>query len=223
MRNLLVVTLLLGSLAAGCQNSGVTQTQRQGGTSSQNAINNPASQTTQPSLSSSSSEARASATNRSPVAAAPKSAASNQQTCQISAFVIDKDPKGLNVRSGPGESHDIIGNLPTTTVGVIVDIGASQGNWVQLTRAESPEKVEFQGKGWVYSQLLGTSTRGYGTKGVSVYQSANTQSSAIGRIPPETGVKLLGCDRAWALVEHEGVKGWIEPEAQCPNPLSTCP
>jgi SH3-like domain-containing protein len=136
---------------------------------------------------------------------------------------MDKDPKGLNVRSGPSDTYDIIGNLPTTKDGVIVNLTASQGKWVQLSKAQSPDKVEFQGTGWVYSQLLGTSTRGYGTKGVSVYKSANTQSSVMGRIPSETGVKLLGCSQSWALVEYEGVKGWIEPQSQCANPLSTCP
>lgn len=221
MRNVILVTLLLGSLAAGCQDGGVTGSSKPGSTSSSlNAIGSPA--IAQPSKSSSQSEAQLSASKRSPVAA-PQSVAQAQQTCDITAFVIDKDPKGLNVRSGAGENHKIIGNLPTTTIGVIVDITGSKGNWVQLSKAESPDKVEFQGTGWVHSQLLGTSTRGYGTQGVSVYKSANTQSSVMGRIPPATGVKLLGCSQSWALVEHEGLKGWIEPEAQCGNPLSSCP
>ena len=222
MRNLILVTLLLGSVAAGCQNGGLTGTSKLGSTSpTLNAIGTPAIAETPPS--SNQSEAQPSASNSSPVAAVPNSSAENQQTCNISAFVMDKDPKGLNVRSGPSDNHDIIGNLPTTKDGVIVNLTASQGKWVQLSKAESPDKVEFQGTGWVYSQLLGTSTRGYGTKGVSVYKSANTQSSVMGRIPSETGVKLLGCSQSWALVEYEGVKGWIEPQSQCANPLSTCP
>ena len=221
MRNVILVTLLLGSLAAGCQDGGVTKISQPGSTSSSlNAISSPAIAKT--SKSSSQSETQPSASNQSPVAA-PQSLAEAQQSCNITAFVIDQDPKGLNVRSGAGENHKIIGNLPTKTIGVVVDITGSQGNWVQISKAESPEKVEFQGTGWVYSQLLGTSTRGYGTPGVSVYKSANTQSSVMGKIPPETGVKLLGCSQSWALVEYEGLKGWIEPEAQCGNPLSSCP
>lgn len=221
MKNLVVVTLLLGSLASGCQNADLAQS---GGTPpSQNAIATPTSTTAQKPLSSSPSEVQPSVAATSPVAASPQNSSQARKTCQISAFLMDKDPKGLNVRSGPGTNYNIIGKLPTTKVGVIVDLAASQGNWVQLTKAESPEKVEFQGTGWVSSQLLGTSTRGYGTEGVSVYASANPQSSVMGRIPPETGVKLLGCDQEWAMVEYEGLKGWIEPKAQCPNPLTTCP
>ncbi len=222
MKNIMLVTLLLGSLVAGCQKADLTQTPTVGGTSPfQNAIGTPpASAETLPS---SHSQTQPSASNTRPVAAVPNNSAEDQQTCDISAFVADKDPKGLNVRSGPGKGHKIIGNIPTTKVGVIVDITASHGNWVQLSKAESPDKIEFQGKGWVSAQLLGTSTRGYGTQGVSVYKNANNQSSVMGRIPPETGVKLLGCSQSWALVEYEGLKGWIEPEAQCGNPLTTCP
>lgn len=221
MKNLVVVTLLLGSFATGCQNADLAQS---GGTSpSQNAIATPTSTTAQKPLSSSASEAQPSIAATSSVATSVKNSSQARKTCQINAFVIDKDPKGLNVRSGPGTNYKIIGNLPTTKVGVIVELAASQGNWVQITKAESPEKVEFQGTGWVSSQLLGTSTRGYGTEGVSLYSSANPQRSVIGRIPPETGVKLLGCDQEWAMVEYQGLKGWIEPQSQCPNPLTTCP
>jgi SH3-like domain-containing protein len=220
MRNIILVTLVLGSLAAGCQNADLSQTPKVGGNSpSQNAIGTPPA-IAQRTPSSTRSETKPPASGSVAVA---NNSAEGEQTCNISAFVIDKDPKGLNVRSGPGTSHDIVGNLPTTTVGVVVDITASKGDWVQLSKAESPDKVEFQGTGWVSAKLLGTSTRGYGTKGVSVYKSANNQSSVVGRIPPETGVTLLGCSQSWAMVEYEGTKGWIEPEAQCANPLSTCP
>jgi SH3-like domain-containing protein len=215
MKNLFILTLILASLAVGCQNADVTQTPQAGNdTLSENA--NPTPETTNPQTPSNPSKTQSSA-------AVQSSPVLSQQTCQISAFVIDEDPKGLNVRSEPSKDSQIIGNLPTNTEGVIVDLDASQGDWVQLTKAESPQKIEFQGKGWIYAQLLGTSTRGYGTSGVSVYKSASEQSAVMGQIPPQKGVKLLGCSQAWAWVEYQGIKGWISPEAQCPNPLTTCP
>lgn len=224
MRILLVLTVLLGSLAAGCQNSDVSQTSQTGEaspTQNSTATSTPATQKTP--QSSSKPEGQPSTKASKQVATSPNSPTSNQQTCQISAYLIDKAPKGVNVRSGPGESYKIVGNIPTNTLAVIVKISASQGDWVQLTKAESPEKTQFQGTGWVSSQLLGTSTRGYATKSVSVYSSANPQSSIVGRIPSQRGAKLLGCDRSWALVEYEGIKGWLAPDAQCANPLTTCP
>ncbi|HEY9675030.1 MAG TPA: SH3 domain-containing protein [Waterburya sp.] len=225
MKNLFAWTLLLGSLATGCQNADLSQMPQIGNASStQNAIETPVSTTRQTPQSSRVSKTQPSALDNTPIATSPNSPTDAQRTCRISAYVIDKDPKGVNVRSGPGKDYNIVGNLPTTTIAVFADLAASQGSWVQLTKAVDPqEKVEFQGTGWVYAQLLGTTTRGYGTQGVSVYSSADTQSSVIGRIPPSTGVTLLGCDQKWALVDYQGTKGWIAPDAQCPNPLTTCP
>jgi uncharacterized protein YraI len=230
MRILLVLTLLLGSIAAGCQNSDVNQTSQTGDASpTQNATaaSTPAATSTPATpktpQSSSKSESKPSTKASKQVATTPSSPASNQQTCQISAYLIDKDPKGVNVYSGAGDTYKIVGNIPTNTLAVIVKISASQGDWVQVTKADSPEKTQFQGTGWVSSQLLGTSTRGYATKSVSVYSSANPQSSIVGSIPSQRGAKLLGCDRSWALVQYEGIKGWLAPDAQCANPLTTCP
>ena len=223
MKTLVSLIFLLGSLTVGCQNFDKPSAPQTGDTSpAQNSTDVPTPATSPTLHSTTKSKPEASIQSRSQVVTSPNRSVERQQTCQINAFVIDKDPKGLNVRSGPGSRYDIIGKLPTTTVAVIVDITAAQGDWVRLSKAQSVEKIEFQGTGWVYAQLLGTSTRGYGSKGVSVYASADTQSSVIGRIPDQRGVKLLGCDQSWALVEYEGLKGWIAREAQCPNPLTTC-
>lgn len=206
MKKLVIFTLILGSIITSCQNSDSNLTPET------------------PTLSSSNlSQATPSPGRNTPVATVPNSSPQTQRSCQISAYVIDQDPDGLNVRAGAGENYNIIGKLPTTTLAVFVDINASQGNWMQLNRAESPEKVEFLGTGWVYAPLLGTTTRGYGTEGVSVYASASTESKEIGKISPEKQVKLLGCDRNWVLVQYQELKGWISPESQCPNPLTTCP
>lgn len=226
MRILLVLTVLLGSITVGCQNSDMTSASQTGDASPTENTSTSEPTIAQTPQSSSKSERQPSApaspaSNK--VAVIQNRAADSKQMCQISAYVIDKDPKGLNVRSAPGSSSEIIGNLSTTPIAVIVDVTASQGDWVELSKAQSPEKIEFQGTGWVYTQLLGTSTRGYGSKGVSVYANPNAQSSAIGRIPASTGVKLLGCEQSWALVEYQDLKGWIARDAQCPNPLTTCP
>ncbi|HEY9653697.1 MAG TPA: SH3 domain-containing protein [Coleofasciculaceae cyanobacterium] len=224
MKNLLVLTIVLSSIIAGCQNSDVTSTSEPDSTPiTQNSNSTPAPTTAQEPQSSKPTEAKPSTSSSKQVATPTTNSTSSQRVCSINAYVIDKDPQGLNVRSGPSSNDKIIGKLPTTTAGVFVNVTASQGDWMQFTKAESPEKVEFQGTGWVYASLLGTSTRGYGSQGVSVFSNPNSQSSTIGRIPPDTSVKLLGCDRAWALVEYQALKGWIAPESQCGNPLTTCP
>lgn len=148
---------------------------------------------------------------------------SSIQPCEVYAYVADQDPQGLNVRSGPSSNQKVIGKLPTTNVmEVLVDISASQGDWVQITKAESEKKVEFQGKGWVYASLLGINTRGYESEGVSVYSSPSNQSKVIGRIPAKTSVKLLGCQARWVKVDYKGLKGWLTRNDQCSATLTTC-
>lgn len=149
---------------------------------------------------------------------------SNRKTCQISAYVIDKDPQGLNVRSSANTNSEILGKLPTNKDAVFVDIAASQGNWVEINKAEDASGTAvFQGKGWVYASKLGTSTRGYSKKSVSVYANTNKGSKKIGSIPSQTQVKLLNCDGKWAYVSYQRLQGWLAVDDQCPNPLTTCP
>lgn len=152
-----------------------------------------------------------------------KQVTSNQKACEIYAYVIDKDPQGLNVRANPNTNGQILGKLPTTTDGVLVDIVASQGNWVAISKAEDANgKVVFQGKGWVYASKLGTSTRGYDKKKVTVYSRPDRGRKQVGTIPSSTGVTLLGCQGKWAFVGYQKLQGWLAVDDQCGTPLTTC-
>ena len=152
-----------------------------------------------------------------------KQVSPNQKACQIYAYVIDKDPQGLNVRTQPSTSGEVLTKLPTTTDAVLVDIVASQGNWVLINKAEDAEgKVVFQDKGWVYASKLGTSTRGYDKKKVSVYSRPDRGKKEVGTIPSSTQVTLLGCQGKWAFVGYQRVQGWLAADDQCGTPLTTC-
>lgn len=145
---------------------------------------------------------------------------SKSTSCEIRAYVIEQDAHGLNVRSSPN-SGQILGVLPANTD---VRVFASQGNWMLISPIDSQSQgIKFQGKGWVYIPLLGISTRGYGKNTVAVFVSANYKSKVVGHIPSSRSVKLLSCQGQWALVEKDGVKGWLPPEDQCAAALTTCP
>ncbi|HBL11156.1 MAG TPA: hypothetical protein DD379_07070, partial [Cyanobacteria bacterium UBA11162] len=107
MKKILILTLLLGNFIIGCQDSDSTLSPETDNTSP----------TQTPELSNS-PEAKPSAETNNPVAAVPNNSPGTRQTCQISAYVIDQDPNGLNVRSGAGENYDIISKLPTTPIAV---------------------------------------------------------------------------------------------------------
>lgn len=139
----------------------------------------------------------------------------NPVKCDIFAYVTDKDPQGLNVRNGASTRNKILGTVPTNET---VKIIAVLGSWVQITNASDG----FKGTGWVSVPKLGISTRGYGTNGVNLYTNANQQSRKVTRVPADVNVKLLGCQKDWAQVEYQGIKGWLKREDQCGAALTSC-
>ena len=145
--------------------------------------------------------------------------------CDISAYVTDRDPAGLNVRSGPGGAQQVIGNLPDQQVegGIVVHITGSSGDWFRIDEAfeegGEEERVHFKGVGWVYGPLLGADGVGGGT---AVYQEMSRQSRVAARVPGDSGLNLRGCRGRWTYVEYKKVKGWAAPDTLCTNPLTTC-
>ncbi len=139
----------------------------------------------------------------------------NPQKCNILAYVTDTDPQGLNVRSGASTSNTILGQIP---INETVQVIGAAGDWVQITNASDG----FQGTGWVFVSKLGLTTLGYGTNGVNFYATTSQQSQKVGKIPANTPVKLLGCQRDWAQVEYQGIKGWLLREDQCGAALTSC-
>ena len=155
--------------------------------------------------------------------ASTRPAATAPAACNVEAYVVDKDPKGLNVRDAPGVGGKVLAVIPLDEDGTIVHLAASgpQG-WVQIDRAETVGgTVVFDRKGWVSGNMLGTETRGYGTKGVKL-RGDGRPGKVLGTIPPETEVRVAGCAGERVKVRHGSLNGWLEPEDQCPNPVTLC-
>lgn len=148
--------------------------------------------------------------------------------CSVRAYVIDQDPGGLNVRSGPGKTYKSIGNLPSQGVdGIGVHITGASGEWVRIDRAveegADQERVFFEGEGWVYAPMLGVSGMAITRGGTNLYQSPTTKSRFIIRIPGgDDSVIVRGCQGHWMYVEHKKKRGWAAPNTLCANSLTTC-
>ena len=147
--------------------------------------------------------------------------------CDVAAYVIDQDPNGLNVRSGPGKSFTVIGNLPyRQDTGVVVHITGSNGEWVRIVlgyeEGTEDEKVLFKGVGWVYGPLLGLTGIAHPEGGTRLYREASHKSGVVKRVPGGEGVNVWGCRGKWLNVEYKKVKGWAAPETLCDNSLTTC-
>ncbi len=143
--------------------------------------------------------------------------------CAVAAYVIDRDPKGLNIRSGPGTKFPILAKLPTETKEgdyEMVELwvtGISEG-WAHFEKAASnnTELNLYSGKGWVFAQMLGVDAadRSNGGRPVKVYREPMTSSPQAGEVAQQTTLKLIGCRGEWAQVEYRGLKGWLPPESR---------
>ncbi|MBA3765544.1 MAG: SH3 domain-containing protein [Acidobacteria bacterium] len=148
--------------------------------------------------------------------------------CDVRAYVIDRDPGGLKVRSGPGKTYKAIGSLPNREVeGIGVHITGASGEWVRIDRAleegGEQERTFFQGEGWVYAPLLGVGGMAITDGGTNLYQDTTKKSRVIIRIPGgDDSVKVQGCQGQWMYVEYKKKRGWAAPDTLCANSLTTC-
>ena len=155
----------------------------------------------------------AAATNAAPPAA-----------CDVDAYVVDPDPKGLNVRDAPGVGGKVVATIPLDAEGTNVHIVASDANgWVQIDRAETimGAVVFDKKKGWVSGNMLGIATRGYDGKGVRLYARPRAPK-ATGKLPSEAEVRVAGCEGGWMRVKYKSMSGWLDPADQCSSPVTTC-
>jgi hypothetical protein len=148
--------------------------------------------------------------------------------CNAEAIIIDEDPKGLNVRDAPSGKGQIISRIPYSDGSIVHIIDAKKG-WFKIDGWEefnlSATKFNDDIEAWVYGKLLLLGEKG---GGITLYTQPSTQSSIKGKVGiyPEIK-KLLDCQDGWLLVEvklenSKRLRGWLAPEEQCTNPVSTC-
>lgn len=148
--------------------------------------------------------------------------------CDVRAYVNDPDPRGMNVRSGPGADFKVVGNLPNQQAeGVEVHITGSRGDWVRIDRAVEQggetERVFFRGEGWVYAPLLGVDgVGGLEPPGTPLYRGPARSGRVLARLPVEGGAKVRGCRGRWTEVEYKGVRGWAPPDTLCYLAITNC-
>lgn len=149
--------------------------------------------------------------------------------CDLYAYVVDPDPAGLNVRSGPGKQFPVVGNLPPHEYSVTVHVTGAMGQWLRIEGGEKQDtgEVVFRGAGWVYGPMLATQTKDYAAHDpaeprVKLFRQPSPRAGVVARLPNETEVNLIGCRGRWAQVRHQKIEGWLAPDSQCYSTLTTC-
>jgi len=160
---------------------------------------------------------------------ARQAAAAAETPCDLWVYVLDPDPQGVNVRSGPGRKFDAVAKLPHDEYSLMVHVTGATGQWVRVSEAERMESGEnvFKGAGWVYAPGLATQTKDYGgldpeAPRVKLYKEPSKRSAVALRLPNEIEVALTGCKGRWARVRHKNVEAWLDPDSQCHSTLTTC-
>lgn len=164
--------------------------------------------------------------------------------CTLSAWSTDEDPNGLAVRAGPGTGHAVIARLPPPggiagyENAVEVAITGSQSGWFRISAAavpdyagDKPDKVLFNGEGWVSGRYLGLVLNDSDLHREPALESpvaahlafTNPDGNAIG--PDSYTVRLHACKGDWVKVdasfEDRHYRGWAT--RTCSNQVTTCP
>jgi hypothetical protein len=164
--------------------------------------------------------------------------------CDVSAFITDKDPKGLNVRSAPDKN--VISRIPYKNYQpeqpITVHIVDAKTGWLKIDRwTDGLTTGKFAGEAWIYGKLVAVSIKGDenikiygGPEGATTHLVANihekpaAETPLLGQLDAENQlVNVLDCQDKWILtagkmLDGKLLKGWLAPQQQCPNFSSAC-
>ena len=173
-------------------------------------------------------------------------AETNETSCDLTLWVSDPDPNGLNVRAAPSIGADVLGTLPTSAEFTAIE---SQNGWIQFKNPISgpgdwePLTAGPQ-TGWVHGSLVKTSLRHRSTEAdkaghFRLYASSSEDSETLhqwvaGQEAWSPGndyhavKRIWACKEGWLKVDllddqKTTLTGWVHPENQCPNQVTTCP
>lgn len=143
--------------------------------------------------------------------------------CDFTAYIIDPDPKGANVRDAPeGKVIATLPHRPDDPALITVDVRGHKNKWLSVVLHDGR-------KGWIFGEPVGVSLRNYAPGDVAALRTRpSPDAPAIGDIFGDEEVSVIGGEGEWALVQYRHPKGhiltgWLDPVKQCANPYSTCP
>lgn len=153
--------------------------------------------------------------------AAPAQPAPAAGACDITAYQGNAVADGINVRAAPSTQARVVRNLRPEGTSVF-DITGYNAGWFRIggaVEAESDSRI-FAGDGWVHRSQLGLRVAHHNPR---LFAGPSLRSRVLANLGgQEPEVALLGCAGDWAQVRAGSRTGWLSPEGQCSNPLTTC-
>lgn len=143
--------------------------------------------------------------------------------CDTSAFIIDPNPKGVAVRSGPSLQHSVIKQLPRQTTPPMLAIRQGLGNWMRVSDIHSSNgHLLLGGQGWIYGPSLAISVHGQDEEPAPLYQHPDTRTRVTAITKAHDQLRITACNGAWLKVKSPKGEGWLHPDDQCGNPIAPC-
>lgn len=124
------------------------------------------------------------------------------------ALVVDKDPKGTNLRESP--SGQVVKVIPMKKGLRVVKIMGQAADWFN---------VEVDGvAGWMHGSVLGSCASATEDGDPSLSRSPRNDSPSVAKIASGAPVSVLGMEREWLKVRYVDAKGnrqegWLPEQA----------
>jgi hypothetical protein len=154
-----------------------------------------------------------------------------EHSCDLHLDVVDPDPHGVNVRSGPGTPPGkVIAVLAPVGEWIDVHVVGQSGDWLLIDRADAidddapdGQREIFHGGGWLHASTLGISELWVG-EGSDLRAAPDAHAPLVKRYatyeqePAKT--RVLGCRADWLELDADGVRGFTR--TFCTNQRTTC-
>ncbi|MEG2942034.1 MAG: SH3 domain-containing protein [Thermomonas sp.] len=155
-------------------------------------------------------------------------ATASRQACDFTAYVMETDPAGLNVRSRPGIEGTILGTIPPVHVDASdgmtleahpeVQVLASANGWFLITDAsdnatlmdlddQAKRRPMYSGRGWVSGSKLAVKSQAERARLAPAATAGTAFTSQGGTLDfdglSHAAATLVACKGQWVLAEFD--------------------
>ena len=150
-----------------------------------------------------------------------------QTKCSVQAYragFASDELKSSIVRAKPDKNSSIVKTVKTKDEVVFYITGSDGGGWFEISKIETTggetDETVFEGRGWIHSSLVDLSVAGSDAK---LYAAPRKKSRVLKKlVADESEARPIACQGDWMKVKSGKSIGWLSPDGQCPNPLTTC-
>lgn len=142
--------------------------------------------------------------------------------CDFMAATGDAQYTATNVRAAPSSSAKVVMTIDSTAP-FEVHVTGRQGQWYRVDRIVDAEqdKQLFSGMAWIHRSQLVLSVAGGDHR---LYSAPSKASARVMRLIPDgNAIDIIDCKGPWVkAIIDKNATGWMAPDAQCSNPMTTC-